>query len=69
MNMASSTIAWGLLFGSIGLGYVLYGRQQSAPMPLFAGIALMGVPYLFEGTFSLLGVGALLILLPFFVKL
>ena len=67
--MGDSVIVWGLVFGSIGLGYALYGRQQRAPVSLFAGLALMGVPYFIDGTVGLLFAGALLMSLPFFVKL
>ena len=67
--MPDSTIVWGLLFGSIGLGYALYGRRQRAPIALVAGLMLMGSPYVIDQTLGLLGAGALLMLLPFFVKL
>ncbi len=67
--MGDSGIVWGLVFGSIGLGYALYGRQQRAPIALIAGLALIGTPYVISGTFGLLCVGALLMLLPYFVKL
>ena len=62
-------LVWGLVFGSIGLGYALYGRRQRSPVALIAGLALMGVPYVITSTFPLLCVAALLMFLPFFVKL
>ena len=32
--MSTSSILWGLLFGSIGLGFLIYGRKQRAVVPL-----------------------------------
>jgi len=32
--MTESILLWGLLFGSIGIGFALYGKQQRAPVPL-----------------------------------
>jgi hypothetical protein len=32
--MTGSVLLWGLLFGSIGAGFALYGKQQRAPVPL-----------------------------------
>ena len=43
MNMA--TLLWGVIFGSIGAGYLLYGKRQSAPVPLLCGLALCVFPY------------------------
>jgi len=38
-------LLWGLLFGSIGLGYFIYGKKQRAVVPLVCGLALMLFPY------------------------
>jgi len=32
---------WGVIFGSIGLGFFVYGKKQKAIIPLFSGIGLM----------------------------
>jgi hypothetical protein len=37
---SSSSIILGVLFGSIGLGYIVYGRKQKKGIALFSGIAL-----------------------------
>lgn len=67
--MDESKLLWGLLFGAIGIGYLVYGRRQRTLMPFLAGIGLMGLPYLVEGTATLLLVGIALVALPFVVKL
>ncbi len=57
---------WGLLFGSIGLGYFIYGKKQGAPVPLVCGVALMTFPYFVSNTLLLVGIGAALIAIPYF---
>ena len=32
--MSTSILLAGVLFGAVGVGYVLYGRKQRAPLPL-----------------------------------
>ena len=67
--MNASTLWWGLLFGSIGLGFFVYGRKQRAIVPLVCGIALMVFPYFVSGTAWLLIVGVVLVAIPRFVSL
>ena len=61
-------LLWGLLFGSIGLGFFIYGRNQRAVVPLVCGVALMVFPYLVSNVVLLVGIGALLIAIPFFFR-
>ena len=65
----TSVLLWGMLFGSIGLGFFTYGKRQKAVVPLMTGIALFIVPYLFTSTLALVSVGLGLCLLPYFVRL
>lgn len=67
--MDTAQLLWGLAFGSIGLGYFLYGRKQRVPVPLVCGIALMIFPYFIANTYALVGVGVLLSALPYFLRL
>jgi len=62
-------LLWGLLFGSIGLGYFIYGRKQSAVVPLVCGLALMVFPYFVSNMMLLVGVGAVLMAVPYFLRL
>lgn len=64
-----SALLWGLLFGSIGIGYLVYGRRQRAPVPFLAGLGLILFPYFIEGTWWMLLTGAAFIALPLVVKL
>jgi hypothetical protein len=58
-----------LLFGSIGLGYFIYGKKQKAVVPLFCGLALMVFPYFVPNAALLVGVGVLLTAIPYFLRL
>ena len=34
-----------LLWGSVGMGYFIYGKKQSAMMPMIGGIVICAVSY------------------------
>ena len=65
----TSSLLWGLLFGSIGLGFFVYGRRQKTVVPLACGVALMIVPYLVSNTSLLVILGVALIAIPYFVRM
>jgi len=65
----TSSILWGLLFGSIGLGFFVYGRRQKTFVPLVCGVALMIVPYLVSNTVLLVILGVALMAIPYFVRM
>ncbi len=69
MNIGTATILWGLLFGSIGMGYFMYGKKKSNIVIRYTGVALMIYPYFIPNTIALVAIGVVLILLPKFVKL
>lgn len=66
--MSSATILFGLLFGSIGVGYFVYGRKQQRIVPLVCGIGLCIFPYVVHGVLPILGVGAALTAAPYFFR-
>ena len=57
-------LVWGMLFGAIGMGYFIYGKRQSALLPLVCGVGLMVFPYFVSGTLWMLLIGALLMAVP-----
>jgi hypothetical protein len=67
--MDTSSLLWGLLFGSIGLGFFVYGRRQKTIVPLACGVALMIFPYFISNTMLLVIVGVTLIAIPYFVRM
>lgn len=66
--MSTASLLWGLLFGSIGLGFFVYGRKQKAVVPLLAGLALMIFPYFVSSTILVVVVGSVLIAVPYFLR-
>ena len=65
----TSSILWGLLFGSIGLGFFVYGRRQRTVVPLVCGVALMIFPYFVSNTILLVILGVALVAIPYFVRM
>ena len=64
--MGNSLIA-SLVWGSIGMGFVVYGKRQTAMVPLFGGVALVAVSY-FVGSalvMSLIGVALVVVMIRF----
>ena len=66
---STAVLLWGLLFGSIGFGFFLYGKKQKAVVPLITGIVLCVVPYFIANVYVLVMVGVLLMAIPFFVRI
>lgn len=64
--MDTATLYWGLLFGSIGLGFFVYGKKQQMFAPLLCGLGLMVFPYFVSNTLLLVAVGVVLVVVPFF---
>lgn len=67
-GMSAATLLWGVLFGSIGLGFFVYGRKQRAIVPLVCGLALMVFPYFVSGVAWLVLIGMALMAVPYFVR-
>ena len=67
--MSTSSLLWGVLFGSIGLGFVIYGRRQRAVVPLICGLALMVFPYFVSNAILLVVIGVVLVAIPYFFRL
>ena len=58
-----------MLFGSVGLGYVVYGKKQNAIVPLVCGVALMVFPYFVTNVILMIVVGLFFSALPYFVRI
>lgn len=67
--MRESWLLWGLLFGSIGLGFFVYGKKQKAPVPLVCGLVLMVFPYFVSNVILLVAIGVALVAIPYFVRI
>jgi hypothetical protein len=67
--VTTASLFWGLLFGSIGVGFVIYGHRQRAVVPLLCGLALIVVPYLVSNSILLVVIAVVLMALPYFFRL
>jgi hypothetical protein len=43
---SSSFLFFSLIWGSVGLGYFIYGKKQGSWPPLVGGVSMMAVSYL-----------------------
>ncbi|TXH04042.1 MAG: hypothetical protein E6R07_08865 [Nevskiaceae bacterium] len=65
----TASLLWGVLFGSIGLGYFIYGRKQQKPVPLVCGLLLMGYTFFVSDPWLTVAIGGALSALPVFIRL
>ena len=67
--METSTLLFlGVLFGSIGMGYIVYGRKQRKGIALLSGVGLCAFPYFVTNIFLVILVAIVLMLLPFVIR-
>ena len=60
-NLDANSLIASLIWGSIGSGFVIYGKKQSEPITLFGGLALVGISYFIESALIMSLVGAALV--------
>jgi hypothetical protein len=62
MNIGSSSSLFAsLIWGSIGLGFAIYGKKQRAMAPLLGGILLMALSYFIGSALVMSLVGGALV--------
>jgi hypothetical protein len=66
--MDTASLLWGVVFGAIGAGYIVYGRRQRAPVPLLCGLGLVGFTWFVTNPWAIVLVGAALMAAPFAVS-
>ena len=66
--MDTASLLWGLLFGSIGLGFFIYGKNQKALVPAVCGVTLIIFPYFVSSIPLLVAIGVALIAAPYFIR-
>lgn len=64
----AATLLWGMLFGSIGTGYFIYGKKQKKFIPMVCGMGLIGYTFVVANPMEIVGIGALLMAIPIFIK-
>lgn len=65
---SAAVLIWGMIFGSIGVGFLIYGKQQKAIVPLCVGAALCIFPYFIANVYMLVLTGAVLVVIPYFLR-
>jgi len=58
----------GLIFGSIGVGYCIYGRKQRNSIAFASGLLLITMPYFIDNNGALLVASIMAMVLPRFIK-
>lgn len=58
-----------LVFSSIGLGYLIYGKKQKHKIAFYTGLCLMFYPYLVSDQLWLVVIGVVLLFAPKFIRL
>jgi len=65
---SATSILWGVLFGSIGMGYLIYGRKQRRGIAVLSGVVLCAFPYFVSNTFLMILIGIAFMAFPYFVR-
>ena len=62
------TLFFGLLFGAVGSGYLLYAKKQYDGLFAIVGFALIIFPYFVDSAAATFVIGALLCVAPFAIR-
>jgi hypothetical protein len=65
--MDTTSLFAGVILGSIGMGYLIYGKRQKKGMAFLSGVLLCAIPYFISNIFLLGLASAALMALPFFI--
>ncbi len=66
---STAVLIWSMILGSIGVGFLIYGKKQKVIAPLCVGVALCVFPYFIENVYLLVFVGVVLMTIPYFIRL
>lgn len=66
--MSTAYMLWSLLFGSIGVGYFIYGKRQHKFSALGSGAALCIYTFFVSNTYLMIAIGVALMALPFVTR-
>lgn len=67
--MDTLSLIVGLIFGSIGIGYCIYGKKQRHLVAFISGLFLIGLPYAFDNIPILIVISIAIMVAPKFIKL
>jgi hypothetical protein len=66
--MSTTSLVFGVLYGAIGFGYLIYDRRQQKGIALLSGLVLCAFPYFISNIVLLIVIGLVLIALPFYIR-
>jgi len=66
--MNGTTLLIGLITGSVGSGFFIYGKKQRKWLPMLSGVLLCIAPYFVENLTLLVGLSIVLCAVPFVIK-
>ena len=66
--MDTTSLMLSMLFGTIGMGFLMYGKKAAQILPMGVGLALMICPYFIPNVAILLVVCLALTAVPFVVR-
>ena len=61
-------LVWGTIFSMLGFVFFMYGKKQSAMIPMFTGLALMLYPYIISSVVWMVIIGVILTAIPYFIR-
>ena len=64
----ADTFLWSIIFGAIGAGYFIYGKNMGKLMPMLSGVLLCGFTWFVTDLVTVLLIGTVLTVLPFFFR-
>lgn len=67
--MDTVSLLLGLVLGSIGVGYSIYGKKQRNLVALLCGLLLIALPYFIDNNLLLMFVAVIVMLVPKFLKI
>ena len=68
MSLDPLNLFLGLIFGSIGVGYFIYGKKQQRAVPLIIGVALSLYMFFVSDPLWVGIIGVVLSVIPYFVR-
>ncbi len=66
--MTEGSLVASLVFGSVGFGYMLYGRRQRNVVAFVAGLGLIALPYAVHAAWALAVTGLVLLAAPILLR-
>ena len=63
--MDATTLFLGVIFSSLGMGYIIYGRKQRRGIALLSGFVLCGLPFFISNVLLLVTACIAAAALPF----